>query len=821
MSSTNLNDLIPATSPLLLPSKHPERERHERRPRRSSTTSSLSVSHTRNDDIPDDLEFLAPGTWADDDADERSDGQRRRLSDDDDDAYDTAQDSDDSLDDFTLEDGHIEGVPCCNVVLKAKQYRSDDFHQLLLEMLRDDLCIPGWDKLPADLPSSLVHIHKVSGSLTNAVFFVSIPESTFEINPDGVAQPVDEVDASAATTPVTPASLLRTLELSRNTSTPTPDGHSSNSQQNVDAPARTVVDEGQKITIEAPTLLLRVYGPSSGSLISRRTELHILHTLSAAYGIGPRVLGTFANGRVEEYFHSRALHKEEMRDPRVSRWIGRRMRELHRVDLDQVLLPEDENEDGRSASGSRSRQGSEPPERPSLERVGKRQGSTASIYSTSSGSSIFSFGTSYSSYSTSSVGSVGSLSSLNTPLVNSPMLMPQRNPSESRAESKKRGRLSLPSKSRRSKDKLGAWDNITCWTRQAKIVFKELDTLANEPGFNALLEASKAAARAAKNSNNGGDHVLPLASLARTIELRSAFNLPLFQEQVKQYRSFVKEWERSEGKSKRVFSHNDTQYGNLLLLTPKDAVQEQELERNLQAPHQRIIVVDFEYASANPRGFDIANHFIEWQADYHHPTLSHALQGQYPDPLERARFLRAYVGCDQGLDTATDPPFDVKSGYQEDPRVIRLDQEVFVWTPASHAMWAVWGIVQAKEDLLNQVETWKDMCRKRSTNGDSSSGAMDEVSKGVESIDIQGSSTKLTRTRSGDIVVHDEASQDLSTTPNGSSLVSQNLSDLVQSKDARDLELFEQEPVVDFDYLSYALGRVELFRRDASKLGCF
>ncbi|KAK4049420.1 hypothetical protein OIV83_004153 [Microbotryomycetes sp. JL201] len=800
MSSTNLNDLIPATSPLLLPSKHPDRQRR----RRSSTTSSLSIVQ-RNDDIPDDLEFLAPGTWADDDADGRHRGRLGTNDPDDDQGYD--DDSDDSLDDFTLEDGHIDGVPCCNVVLKAKQYRSEEFHQLLLELLRDDLCIPGWDKLPADLPTSLVHIHKVSGSLTNAVFFVSIPESAFEINPDGIAQPInDDRVAAAASTPLTPSSLLRTLELARNTSTPTPDGHSTNAAQKQNEPTRTVVDEGQTIKIEAPTLLLRVYGPSSGSLISRRTELHILHTLSSAYGIGPRVLGTFANGRVEEYFHSRALHKEEMRDPRVSRWIGRRMRELHRVDLDQVLLPDEETD-----SANRSRQGSEPPERPSLERMGKRQGSTASIYSTSSGSSIFSFGTSYSSYSTSSVGSVGSLSSFGTPLVNSPMLMPQRNPSESRAESKKRGRMSLPSRARRSRDKLGAWDNITRWTRQAKIVFKELDTLANEPGFNSLLEASKAAGRSSK----GDEHVLPLASLSRTIELRSAFNLPLFEQQVKQYRSFVKEWERSEGKSKRVFSHNDTQYGNLLLLTPKDTVQEQELERNLQAAHQRIIVVDFEYASANPRGFDIANHFIEWQADYHHPTLSHALQGSYPDPIERARFLRAYVGCDQGLDTATDPVIDVRSGYQEDPRVVRLDQEVFVWTPASHAMWAVWGIVQAKEDLLNQVENWKDMCRKRA-HGRSD---IDDVSKGVQSIDIGRSngSPKLTRTRSGDIVVHENSGQDLSTTPNGSTIAT-TMSDLVERE--KDLDLFEQEPVVDFDYLSYALGRMQLFRRDAAKLGC-
>jgi len=82
-----------------------------------------------------------------------------------------------------------------------------------------------------------------------------------------------------------------------------------------------------------PTLLLRIYGPSSGALISRTEELRILHVLSTQYGLGPQVYGTFMNGRVEQFFPSRALTATEMRDPIISRGIARRMRELHSVDL--------------------------------------------------------------------------------------------------------------------------------------------------------------------------------------------------------------------------------------------------------------------------------------------------------------------------------------------------------------------------------------------------------------------------------------------------------------------------------------------------------
>lgn len=84
------------------------------------------------------------------------------------------------------------------------------------------------------------------------------------------------------------------------------------------------------------TVLLRIYGPSSGALISRPRELHTLHVLSSQYHIGPRIYGTFENGRLEEYFESTTLTAADLRDPTISRWIGARMAELHSVDIEAV-----------------------------------------------------------------------------------------------------------------------------------------------------------------------------------------------------------------------------------------------------------------------------------------------------------------------------------------------------------------------------------------------------------------------------------------------------------------------------------------------------
>lgn len=89
----------------------------------------------------------------------------------------------------------------------------------------------------------------------------------------------------------------------------------------------------------AHTVLLRVYGSSSGCLISRPRELHILHVLSSKYKIGPRVYGTYDNGRIEEFFDSVTLTAADIRDPEISRWIGARMAELHSVDIESVGVP--------------------------------------------------------------------------------------------------------------------------------------------------------------------------------------------------------------------------------------------------------------------------------------------------------------------------------------------------------------------------------------------------------------------------------------------------------------------------------------------------
>ncbi|GJJ79103.1 choline kinase [Entomortierella parvispora] len=77
-----------------------------------------------------------------------------------------------------------------------------------------------------------------------------------------------------------------------------------------------------------------------------------------------------------------------------------------------------------------------------------------------------------------------------------------------------------------------------------------------------------------------------------------------------------------------VFAHNDTQYGNILRTKDEDG---------------ELVVIDFEYAGYNTRAFDIANHFCEWTADYHseRPSIMHP--DRYPTKAEQLNFLEAYM----------------------------------------------------------------------------------------------------------------------------------------------------------------------------------
>ncbi|XP_020787810.1 choline/ethanolamine kinase isoform X2 [Boleophthalmus pectinirostris] len=132
-----------------------------------------------------------------------------------------------------------------------------------------------------------------------------------------------------------------------------------------------------------------------------------------------------------------------------------------------------------------------------------------------------------------------------------------------------------------------------------------------------------------------------------------------------------------------VFCHNDVQEGNILILEAKD-----------QSSNERLMLIDFEYSSYNYRGFDFGNHFCEWMYDYTYNQwpFFKASPENYPTREQQLHFLRSYLAEQERLS-------NVKMDWAcvEEDMIIEANR----YALASHFLWGLWSIIQAK---LSKIE---------------------------------------------------------------------------------------------------------------------
>ncbi|EAQ89692.1 hypothetical protein CHGG_06311 [Chaetomium globosum CBS 148.51] len=145
--------------------------------------------------------------------------------------------------------------------------------------LAHTLRLKGWKRVPLDSGES-ISVERLSGALTNAVYVVSPPSDSLLPREPGKKQP-------------------------------------------------------------GKVLLRIIRAPSGASDRPRERAEAVLRRL-ARKKIGPRLLGTFQNGRFEQYLNATALTPGSMREPETSRQIAKRMRELH----DGVELLSEERDQG-------------------------------------------------------------------------------------------------------------------------------------------------------------------------------------------------------------------------------------------------------------------------------------------------------------------------------------------------------------------------------------------------------------------------------------------------------------------------------------------
>ncbi|ETN70178.1 Choline/ethanolamine kinase, partial [Necator americanus] len=153
----------------------------------------------------------------------------------------------------------------------------------------------------------------------------------------------------------------------------------------------------------------------------------------------------------------------------------------------------------------------------------------------------------------------------------------------------------------------------------------------------------------------------------------------------------------SKSKSPVTFCHNDLQEGNILL--PKASSGNIRLPSlSDEAPgglslaafnpaDPRLVLIDFEYASYNYRGFDFANHFVEYSIDYdviEHPYYTINPEN-FPENEQLVEFFVNYLREFGGT-----PECQLYRKAEE------LVKETLPFVPVSHFFWGVWGLLQVE-----------------------------------------------------------------------------------------------------------------------------
>ncbi|KAM7396587.1 hypothetical protein PAMP_019620 [Pampus punctatissimus] len=127
-----------------------------------------------------------------------------------------------------------------------------------------------------------------------------------------------------------------------------------------------------------------------------------------------------------------------------------------------------------------------------------------------------------------------------------------------------------------------------------------------------------------------------------------------------------------------VFCHNDVQEGNILMLEDRD-----------HTSTDRLMLIDFEYSSYNYRGFDFGNHFCEWMYDYTYNQwpFYKATPEDYPTREQQLHFIRSYLAEQRRYSDMTMDQIQI-----EENMIIEANR----YALASHFLWGLWSIIQAK-----------------------------------------------------------------------------------------------------------------------------
>jgi len=143
-----------------------------------------------------------------------------------------------------------------------------------------------------------------------------------------------------------------------------------------------------------------------------------------------------------------------------------------------------------------------------------------------------------------------------------------------------------------------------------------------------------------------------------------------------------------------VFSHNDVNCGNVLV------------REGQAADWDPVVLIDFEFAAYNYRGFDLANHFIEWMYDYAPKCFPYYKKDpkQYPSRSLIERWVTVYLDTyEEQQNLQQENNMGHKSTRIYANRKEQMDDimdEIAAFSLATHILWAGWAVKQAQSSSI-------------------------------------------------------------------------------------------------------------------------
>ncbi|CAI2350507.1 unnamed protein product [Caenorhabditis sp. 36 PRJEB53466] len=155
-----------------------------------------------------------------------------------------------------------------------------------------------------------------------------------------------------------------------------------------------------------------------------------------------------------------------------------------------------------------------------------------------------------------------------------------------------------------------------------------------------------------------------------------------------------------------VFSHNDLQEGNFLLIDGYQLADDGTVLTADGKPtnDDPLSLIDFEYCSYNYRGFDLGNHFCEYGYDYNEsePPYYKIHQHFFDVEKERKIFCEAYLDEVYKMRACGDNPHfpsDLVTGDREKD-LQKIVEESILFMPVSNIFWVCWSLINAEESSI-------------------------------------------------------------------------------------------------------------------------